>query len=126
MDKMFQEFEFNEKPETTISSVNGLMLPKDYLNFMSKHNGGEGALGANNYGHFYKLEKLKEINDEYDVPNNWPGYVVIGGTDDALWAYNPDKKIYCQIDSCNVDEDTYYTISDSFDEFLIKMDEELS
>ena len=68
-------------------------------------------------------EVLGEINDEYDVQNSWPGCVVIGGIDDALWAYNTSKGIYCQIDSCNIDEDTYYTISDSFEEFLIKMDE---
>ena len=92
---------------------------------MREHNGGEGPLGENNYGRFFRLEELEEINNEYDVPNSWPGYVVIGGIDDALWAYNPEKKIYCQIDSCSIDEDTYYTISDSFEEFLIKMDEEL-
>lgn len=40
--------------------------------------------------------------------------------------YNPEKKIYCQIDSMNTDEDTYYTISNSFEEFLINMDKELA
>ncbi len=35
------------------------------------------------------------------------------------------KEIYCQIDSMNTDEDTYYTISSSFEEFLINMDKEL-
>ena len=39
---------------------------------------------------------------------------------------NPEKKIYCQIDSMNTDEDTYYTISSSFEEFLINMDKELA
>ena len=69
---------------------------------------------------------IGKINDEYDVQRSWPGYAVIGGIDDTLWAYNPSKGIYCQIDSCNTGEDTYYTISDSFEEFLIKMDEELA
>lgn len=123
---MFKDFKFHEKPEELISEVNGMDLPDDYLTFMREHNGGEGPLGENNYGHFYKLELLKEINEQYDVSNSWPGYVVIGGIGDALWAYNPDKKIYCQIDSCNIEEDTYYTISNSFEEFLIKMDEELA
>ena len=124
--EMFREFEFNEKPERLISEVNGLALPEDYLSFMSEHNGGEGPLGENNYGRFYNLEELKEINDEYDVQNSWPGYIVIGGIDDALWAYSPDRRTYCQIDSCNTGEDTYYTISDSLEGFLIKMDEELA
>ncbi|MBQ3428691.1 MAG: SMI1/KNR4 family protein [Mogibacterium sp.] len=126
MKDMFVEFDFNEKPEELISDVNGIKLPDDYLDFMSEHNGGEGPLGENNYGRFFKLEELEAINDEYDVQRSWPGYAVIGGIDDTLWAYNPSKGIYCQIDSCNTGEDTYYTISDSFEEFLIKMDEELA
>ena len=126
MEEMFKAFEFNEKPEELITEVNGIALPEDYLSFMKEHNGGEGSLGENNYGCFYKLEELEEINESYEVKTNWPGYVVIGGIDDALWAYNPDKKIYCQIDSCNTDEDTYYTISNSLEEFLINMDEELA
>jgi len=123
--EMFKAFEFNEKPERLISEVDGMALPADYLAFMKEHNGGEGPLGANNYGRFFRLEKLEEINEEYDVTNSWPGYVVIGGIDDALWAYNPEKKIYCQIDSCNIGDDTYYTVSDSLETFLIKMDKEL-
>ena len=67
------------------------------------------------------------MNDEYEVRKNWPGYVVIGSDmSGQLWAYNPEKKIYCQIDSCNNDDDTYYTVSYSFEEFLNKMDEELA
>ena len=99
MKLMFREFVFNEKPEKMIADVNGLALPEDYLAFMQEHDGGEGPLGENNYGRFFKLEELKEINDE---------------------------GIYCQIDSCNTDEDTYYTISGSLEEFLIRMDEELA
>ncbi len=126
LEEMFKEFAFNEKSEETISEVNGMKLPDDYLGFISEHNGGEGPLGQNNYGRFYKLEELEEINEAYDVKNSWPGYIVIGGIDDTLWAYNPEKKIYCQIDSMNTDEDTYYTISNSFEEFLINMDKELA
>ena len=122
---MFKEFEFNKKPKKMIVEVSGLALPEDYLDFMRKHNGGEGPIGKNNYGRFYRLEELEEINEKYNVQNNWPGYIVIGGIDDTLWAYNPGIKVYCQIDSCNIDDDTYYTISNSFQEFLIKMDEEL-
>ena len=121
-----EEFDYNEKPKKVISVINGLKLPDDYLAFISKHNGGEGPLGENNYGRFYKIEELEAINEDYDVQNSWPGYVVIGGIDDVLWACNPEKKVYCQIDSCNTDEDTYYTISNNFEEFLMKMDGELA
>ena len=125
MEDMFQEFDFNERPEETVTDVGGLALPEDYLAFMAEHNGGEGPIGRNNYGRFYRLEELEEINRDYDVPGSWPGYVVIGGIDDTLWAYNPEKKIYCQIDSCNTDDDTYYTVSDSLESFLLNMDREL-
>ena len=105
MKLMFREFVFNEKPEKMIADVNGLALPEDYLAFMQEHDGGEGPLGENNYGRFFKLEELKEINDEYDVSNSWPGYIVIGGIDDALWAYNPEKGNYCQIDRYRQDKE---------------------
>ena len=55
MEDMFREFDFNEKPEELISEVNGITLPDDYLAFMSEHNGGEGPLGENNYGRFFRL-----------------------------------------------------------------------
>ena len=126
-EEMFKEFEYNEKPETVLESVKGLELPDDYLDFMRDHNGGEGPLGEYGYGCFYRFEELEEINDEYEVQDNWPGYVVIGSDmSGQLWAYNPEKKIYCQIDSCNIDDDTYYTQAESFEEFLRKMDEELA
>ena len=126
MEEMFKDFDFNEKPEELVRSVGGLELPEDYLEFMSEHNGGEGPLGENNYGRFYMMEELEEINEMYDVQTSWPGYVVIGGIDDTFWAYNPAEKIYCQIDSINIAEDTYYTVSGSLEEFLEKMDEELA
>ena len=128
--EMFEDFEFNEKPEELISEVNGMTLPDDYLAFIREHTGGEGPFGENGYGCFYRIEELQEVNDDYEVNNWWPGHIVIG-TDGGgeLWAYNPDKKIYCQIDSCNIEDDsgdTYMTISPSLEEFLIKMDDELA
>lgn len=70
-EEMFVEFEFNDKPEKFITSVNGLLLPEDYLAIMQEHDGGEGNLGENNYGCFYRLEELEEVNDEYEVRKNW-------------------------------------------------------
>ena len=55
LEEMFKEFDFNEKSEEMITEVNGMKLPDDYLSFISEHNGGEGPLGQNNYGRFYKL-----------------------------------------------------------------------
>ena len=125
MKEMFERFSFNEKPEKMIFAVDGLSLLEDYLAFMHEHNGGEGPLGKNIYGRFCKLEELEEINRMHEVQSSWPGYIVIGGFNDTLWACNPGKKIYCQIDSMNINDDTYYTISDSLEAFLVNMDKEL-
>ena len=73
MEEMFREFEFNEAPEEIITEVNGLPLPEDYLAFMRRHNGGEGPLGENNYGRFYRLEELQAVNDEYVAGVRGPG-----------------------------------------------------
>lgn len=125
MNEMFKDFKFNEKPRKVITEVNGIKLSDDYIDFMREHNGGEGPIGNNNYGRFYKLEELEGINNEYEVQKNWPGYIAIGGIDSNLWAYNPEKKEYCQIDLYGDDEEAYYTVSSSFEDFLKKMDEEL-
>ena len=63
-EEMFREFDFNEKPEKIVTSVKGLALPDDYLAFMQEHNGGEGNLGENNYGCFYRFEELLNKMDE--------------------------------------------------------------
>ncbi|MBP1555833.1 MAG: hypothetical protein J6U30_07120, partial [Oscillospiraceae bacterium] len=77
LEAMFQDFVLNERPEELITNINGIALPEDYLSFMSEHNGGEGPLGENNYGCFYRMEELQEVNDDYEVTKWWPGYVVL-------------------------------------------------
>ena len=94
MDKMLKDFDFNNKTDYKIKEVNGRKLPNNYLEFMSKNNGGEGPIGKNIYGWFYKLEELVDVNNEYEVQKWWPGYVVIGSDmGDSLWVYN-EKNIY--------------------------------
>ena len=122
MKDLFKNFQFNEAPAQMIRSVNGLELPEDYLEFMSEHNGGEGQIGEIGYGCFFRLEELEEINDKYNVQESWPGYVVIGSDmGGMLWAYSPEEKIYCQIDSCAIDDDTCYDASESLEEFVRKI-----
>ena len=91
--KMFRDFKFNERPQKIIEIVNGMKLPNDYIEFMKKHNGGEGPIGKNCYGCFYKMEELENINNEYNTEESWPGYIIIGSDmGDNLWAYNPKKE----------------------------------
>ena len=49
MEELFKEFEFNESTTCDITEINGMQLPRDYLEFMHEHNGGEGDLGGNHF-----------------------------------------------------------------------------
>ena len=122
MKELFRNFDFNEAPAEMITTVCGMELPEDYLEFMREHSGGEGPIGEIGYGCFFRLEELEEINAEYKVQEHWPGYVVIGSDmGGMLWAYNPEKKVYCQIDSCSISNDAFFDVSWSLEEFVRKL-----
>ncbi len=111
-----------KKPNTVITEVNELPLPEDYLAFMHEHNGGEGPIGENGYGCFYRLEELQEVNDEYAVCESWPGFIVFGSDmGGILWAYSPQRRSYCEIDSSNINDDTYQNAADTLEAFLAKI-----
>ena len=122
MKELFRNFDFNEAPTQMIQTVNGIDLPEDYLEFMSEHNGGEGPIGEVGYGCFFRLEELEDCNTEYDVQKSWPGHIVIGSDmGGMLWAYFPEKEVYCQIDSCSISDDAFFDVSDSLQEFVEKI-----
>lgn len=54
-----------------------MVLPKDYIEFMKKHNGGEGDIGET-WLILYPLEELQEINDDYEIEEFLPGHIIIG------------------------------------------------
>ena len=121
LDKLFEKFEFNESTEFDIKEVNGIRLPDEYIKFMKKHDGGEGPVGINGYAVLWTLEELKELNDEYQAID-WPECVLFGSDGgDILFAYNQKNNKYCEIDACNIDDDTYFNFSDSFEEFISKI-----
>lgn len=62
---MWSEFDFNNPYEGIISkTMCGLELPSEYIEFMKKHNGGEGDTGGS-WLVIYPVEELEEINDNY-------------------------------------------------------------
>lgn len=125
MHELFREFEFNDAPKTIIRIVNNMALPDEYIDFMSLHDGGEGPIGDYGYACLFKLEELEEINRDYDVVNSWPGHIVIGSDmGGMLLAYNIDDKLYCEIDSCNIDEDTYSLHYEKLEDFFDAFDKE--
>ena len=62
--------EFNEK-------IYDVVLPIDYIEFMKKHNGGEGDIGQT-WLILYPLEEIQKINDDYEIEEFLPGHIIIG------------------------------------------------
>ncbi len=58
-----------------LSASLGVVLPKDYTNFLKQHNGGEGFIG-DNYIIFWRAEELADFNREYEVERYAPGIVL--------------------------------------------------
>lgn len=57
----------------------GLSLPLDYVQFLRKHNGGEGFIG-DNYLILWKAEELSIFNREYEVSQYAPGLLLFGSS----------------------------------------------
>lgn len=55
-----------------LSTRVGVALPKNYIDFLRQHNGGEGFIG-DNYIIFWKAEELADFNREYEVETYAPG-----------------------------------------------------
>lgn len=60
-----------------LSSSLGVALPRDYLDFLRQHNGGEGFIGEH-YIVFWKAEELADFNREYEVGEYAPGILLFG------------------------------------------------
>jgi hypothetical protein len=87
----WEEFEFNEPYDgDEIIRINEVVLPKNYLEFMKKHNGGEGDIGEN-WLVLYSLEELQEVNDDYETKQFLPGRIIIG-SDGGGELYGLDDK----------------------------------
>jgi len=66
--------------ESTIraaASALGVSLPVDYVDFLCRHNGGEGFAGENSVV-LFKAEELKPFNDAYEVREYAPGLILFG------------------------------------------------
>ena len=74
----WKEFVFN-KPYVggKIERINNVILPKQYVGFMKKHNGGKGDIGET-WLELYPLEELQEINDDYCIEDFLPNHIIIG------------------------------------------------
>ena len=74
----WKEFVFNEPyAGGRIERINNVILPKQYVSFMKKHNGGRGDIGET-WLELYPLEELQEINDDYRIEDFLPDHIIIG------------------------------------------------
>lgn len=72
------DFVFNEPYiGNEITQINNVVLPKQYLEFMKKHNGGIGDIGQT-WLELFTLEELQEVNDDYCIENFLPNHIIIG------------------------------------------------
>ena len=75
---MWSEFQFNEPYiGDDVTEINDVKLPRSYMDFMRKHNGGEGSIGET-WLSLYRIEELQQINDEYEIKKYLPEHIVIG------------------------------------------------
>ncbi len=81
MPQLFKEFSLSESASLeaieAASSDVGLPLPKDYCDFISVHNGGEGFIG-DSYLILWAVEELSIFNAEYQVSEYAPGLLLFG------------------------------------------------
>ena len=125
MDELFTEFEFYESTDYNINEINGMPLPSDYLEFMHKHNGGEGNVGKYAYIQLVQLEELIEYSNIYEMEKYFP-HCFAFGTDlgGNLFCYDFKKKIYFSIDACSRSEEDIMFKSGSFEEFIRSWDKQ--
>ena len=80
------DFKFNEPYEgNEICSVLGIPLPAQYIEFMKRHNGGEGDIGGITWLMLDRLETLQELNEA--VQEFLPDGTIIIGSDGGSELY---------------------------------------
>ncbi|MFR1865181.1 SMI1/KNR4 family protein [Eisenbergiella massiliensis] len=104
-------FVFNEPYiGNEIKQINNVVLPKQYLEFMKKHNGGQGDIGET-WLEFFTLEDLQEINDDYCIEDFLPDHIIIGSNGNGeLYGIDSDG-VYFNVPAI-MDEDDVTVLGD--------------
>ncbi len=110
MDK-WGNFVFNEPYiGNEIKQINNVVLPKQYLEFMKKHNGGQGDIGET-WLELFTLENLQEINDDYCIEDFLPDHIIIGSNGNGeLYGIDSDG-VYFNVPAI-MDEDDVTVLGD--------------
>ena len=104
-------FVFNEPYiGNEIKQINNVVLPKQYLEFMKKHNGGQGDIGET-WLELFTLEDLQEINDDYCIEDFLPDHIIIGSNGNGeLYGIDSDG-VYFNVPAL-MDEDDVTVLGD--------------
>lgn len=120
MDKaLFKNFEFNEPADVSMTEINGVPLPRDYLEFIAENGGGEGAVGDEGYLQLWPLGELAEQNEFYEVRELLPNRVLIG-TDlsGSMFGVNKRGEFFAVPNDMGLDAEDIIVLCNTFEEFI--------
>ena len=114
-------FEFNTPyVGEIIEKINDVVLPNDYIEFMKKHNGGQGDIGET-WLILYRLEELQEINDDYEIEVFLPDHIIIGSNGGGELYGIDNKGNYFNVPVL-IDEDDVAVLAHQFDDQKLAAD----
>ena len=119
---LFKDFEFSGASDMTAAEINGVKLPRDHLEFVSKNGGGEGAIGDEGYLQLWSLGELAEQNEFYEVRETLPRCVLIG-TDlsGSKFGVNERGEFFAVPDDMGLDAEDIVVLCSTFEEFIEKI-----
>lgn len=92
---------------------------RDYVEFLTRYDGAEGFVGADNYIVLWSASQLRELNEAYRVADFVPG-VLLFGTDGGDIAFGIDEATgrYVSVPMVGMAREAIRSEGASFEEFL--------
>jgi hypothetical protein len=105
--------------QTALRSAEADPRLRDYVDFLSRHDGAEGFVGADRYIVLWSDLQLRELNDAYRVADFAPGVLLIG-TDGGDTGFGIDEATghYVSVPMIGMSRETLNDEGASFEEFL--------
>lgn len=121
--KYFSMFDFIDKPsQINVSSIMGVTLPQDYIEFMQKYNGGEGSVGKEAWLILFPLEELEEINGDYCVNEFLPNHCIIGSSGGGELFGVDSNGSYFAVPAIPMSYEDKIVLGNKFVKFIEKLD----
>lgn len=120
--ELFADFEFNGAENSSLSEINGVKLPEDYLEFVEENGGGEGALGEEGYLQLWSLSELAANNERYEAAEYLPNCALIA-TDlsGTLFGVTKSGEYFAADNECYMTNGEVEIMCRSFEEFIEKV-----